>query len=468
MKYNYIFLAFFITLMSCKSEAPKDSPQKKLIEQSSYPPEADNRKAKTDPPFWSKNAVIYKVDGKQFSKEGNFRSLAGQYPRLQKLGVDILWLSPVFPTSNLKRTGAVNNPYAINDLMEIDPKIGTKQGMSAVVRKAHTSGMKVILELAIGQTGWDHKWIKSHPEYYLKDNSGKITSPTINGIKRNDVAALDLSNSTLRQNLLNAMEKWVKLYDVDGFVHYNADAIPDDFWKAIAEKLMAIKPLLYIADSNRKELRNYKYFHIDRSDSYTQLCDDLVAGKKTAADVKAWYESNAAAYQQGTSLFSNTSLDAYENIEPAPSKLKEAYKVITILSHTLGGMPIIHAGDEEPNQTAVKPFSNHKLKFESFGNSKFLNQLNGLKYETTVLHNFEWGVAPNFLQADDQLLVYELTRRHEEIIVILNLSDQAASYPLHKELKDRVNVLAGKMFSMNEGQNIELSPWGHLVLTKRL
>ena len=61
-------------------------------------------------PEWTRDAVIYQINTRQFTPAGTFRAAQRELPRLQKLGVDILWLMPVHPIGAKNRKGTLGSP----------------------------------------------------------------------------------------------------------------------------------------------------------------------------------------------------------------------------------------------------------------------------------------------------------------------------------------------------------------------
>ena len=112
-------------------------------------------------PEWSKDAVIYQINTRQFTQEGTFKAAENHLPRLKELGVDILWLMPIFPISEEKRKGTLGSYYSVSDFMETNPEFGTKQDFNNLVDKIHHAGMKVIIDWVPNHTGWEHVWLKA-------------------------------------------------------------------------------------------------------------------------------------------------------------------------------------------------------------------------------------------------------------------------------------------------------------------
>src|SRR5215831_10546047 len=117
---------------------------------------------------WSYHCSVYEVNLRQYTQEGNFRAFAKHLPRLQDMGVTVLWFMPVTPISKEVRQGELGSYYACSDYTAINPEFGTIDDFKALVKEAHNKGFKVIIDWVANHTGWDHVWTKSHPEYYIK------------------------------------------------------------------------------------------------------------------------------------------------------------------------------------------------------------------------------------------------------------------------------------------------------------
>ena len=96
-------------------------------------------------PEWSRNAVIYEVNLRQYTDEGTVAAFAEHLPRLKDLGVDILWMMPVHPISEKDRKGTLGSYYSVADYTAFNPEFGTIDQFKEMVKKAHANGMKVIL-----------------------------------------------------------------------------------------------------------------------------------------------------------------------------------------------------------------------------------------------------------------------------------------------------------------------------------
>ena len=195
-------------------------------------------------PSWANSATIYEVNVRQYTEAGTFKAFEANLPRLQKLGVKILWLMPIHPISELNRKGALGSPYSVADYKGINPEFGNAADFKSLVTKAHALGFKVILDWVANHSGWDNPWT-ANKSWYHTDSNGNIVPPNNDWT---DVAWLNYNNQDMRKAMIDAMSYWVKTFDVDGFRADVAAGVPTDFWKQANTQLQAIKPLFMLAE----------------------------------------------------------------------------------------------------------------------------------------------------------------------------------------------------------------------------
>ena len=214
--------------------------------------ENDSTFTRVQHPVWSRNAVIYEVNLRQYTDEGTVTAFQEQLPRLKDLGVDILWMMPIHPISKVDRKGTLGSYYSVADYYGFNPEYGTIDQFKEMVKKAHDMGMKVILDWVPNHTGRDNPWVTEHPDYYKKDSVGNMV-----GIYDwTDVYVLDYSNPDTRKAMIDAMKFWLTDIDVDGFRCDVAMEVPTDFWNEARPALEAAKPEIFmLAEATKPELQ---------------------------------------------------------------------------------------------------------------------------------------------------------------------------------------------------------------------
>ena len=182
--------------------------------------------------FWPQ-AVLYEMNVRQLTPEGTLRAATSKLPFLKDLGVDAVWLMPVYPIGEAGRKGSLGSYYSIRDYCAVNPEMGTMADFDAFVAEAHRLGLKVLLDWVANHTSFDNVWTVSHPERYRKDGAGNISATQQWG----DVAQLDYSVRSTRDGMIDAMTYWVREAGVDGFRCDYAEGVPHDFWKEAIDVL---------------------------------------------------------------------------------------------------------------------------------------------------------------------------------------------------------------------------------------
>ena len=203
-------------------------------------------------PEWSRDAVIYELNTRQFTAEGTFAAATEQLQRLKELGIGIIWLMPVQPIGEKNRKGTLGSPYSIRDYLGVNSEFGDLDSLKQFVNKAHELGMYVILDWVANHTAWDNALVEQHPEWYSRNWKGEMHSPT--WTDWSDVVTLDYSQPGLRRYMTEAMKYWVQEVGMDGFRCDVAGFVPLDFWENLRRELDAIRPVFMLAEWEQRDL----------------------------------------------------------------------------------------------------------------------------------------------------------------------------------------------------------------------
>jgi len=106
---------------------------------------------------WWKSAVVYQIYPRSFADSngdgfGDLGGIIGRLEYLRQLGVDVVWLSPIY------RSPQADNGYDISDYHDIDPMFGTLDEFDALLAKVHEQGMKLVMDLVVNHTSDEHPW----------------------------------------------------------------------------------------------------------------------------------------------------------------------------------------------------------------------------------------------------------------------------------------------------------------------
>lgn len=113
----------------------------------------------TQTPWWQ-SAVIYQIYPKSFQDSGargtgDLKGIMARLDYLKTLGVDALWLTPVYVSPQ------VDNGYDIADYLNIDPAYGTMADFEALLAAAHERDIRIVMDIVVNHTSTEHAWFKS-------------------------------------------------------------------------------------------------------------------------------------------------------------------------------------------------------------------------------------------------------------------------------------------------------------------
>ncbi|PWC07445.1 glycoside hydrolase family 13 protein [Mycetocola zhujimingii] len=109
-------------------------------------------------PWWTR-AVVYQVYPRSFADSdgdgvGDLNGIRSKLDYLAELGVDVVWLSPVYPSPQH------DNGYDISDYEDIEPVFGSLSDFDALVAEAHERGIRIVMDLVVNHTSDEHAWFR--------------------------------------------------------------------------------------------------------------------------------------------------------------------------------------------------------------------------------------------------------------------------------------------------------------------
>ena len=399
---------------------------------------AGKEKTVNTAPDWIQNAVIYEANLRQGTAERNLKGLQKELPRLQKLGVDIIWLMPIHPISEKNRKGELGSYYAVKDYKAVNPEFGTLDDLKDFVNEAHRLGMKVILDEVANHTGADNVWVKEHPEYYAKDANGNMISP----FDWTDVYKLDYSNPGTRAAMTDALKFWIEEADIDGYRCDVAMEVPTDFWEEVVPQLRAIKPIFMLAEASEPALL-VKAFNADyawpmkdvfNAIAYTQGVNSYAIKNNhsypatTGQAIFELLDKQSKEYPAGAihmNMITNHDLNSWEGTEM--ERYGDAYGAFAILSYTLPGMPMMNTGQEVGFNHAFEFFTQDPVIPDYTPNvyTSFYQRLNLLKENHEALNvSNPAGQMVQYVTEDPNVVVFTRSSNGDRVTVMCNLSNK--------------------------------------------
>jgi glycosidase len=453
---------------------------------------------KPDNKDWVKNAVLYEVNVKMYGPDGSFKSFQKELPRLQKMGVDVLWIMPIHSRF----------PYAPVDYFGIDKSYGTKEDFKALVDDIHSRNMKVILDEVPNHCGWSNKIITEHPEYFVHDSLGKICYAYI----WKGMAQFDYSKQVTRDFMLNVMKYWVEEYNVDGYRMDCSWAPPLDFWEYAIPELNKVKPVLMLAEAEGPQYHRagfdmtYQWnFMMLRGDMMNHIknvwdLDTMLKAEQNdyqKKDIRMYFTSNhdedsPGWSQEADDKFLNSwrnplsdTISAYVPVDfpglpgiarrtgRSFSRLKGATKAFAIATFTLPGMPLIYNGQETAYESGRGGFGDPEyVDFKNHDMTDFYTRLISIKHENPALWNGSYGGDYERIMngADSSVISFVRIKGNDKVLTIINFTDQVQTIAVSSDkLNGRfIDLFKDEYYVDNlNDKNFVLEPYEYRIFTSK-
>lgn len=448
-------------------------------------PERDSTYTTVNQPEWSRNAVIYEVNLRQYTPSASIKEFGTHLPRLKELGVDILWFMPIHPISEVNRKGELGSYYAVKDYKAFNPEFGTIEEFKEVVDSAHAMGMKVILDWVPNHTGCDNAWVAEHPEWYTKNEKGEMFGP----FDWTDVYELNYDNQEMRNAMIDALKFWLTDINVDGFRCDVAGEVPTDFWDEARPQLDAVKPELFmLAEASKPELQKHAFnmgYNWPMKDLFSEIA--ATSGQYTfkkegepmrtfpqkyAVAIDSLLADQAANYPKDSylmNMITNHDLNSWEGTEF--ERLGNLQKAFAVLSYTLPGMPLIYTGQETGLNRAFEFFKKDNAPEWEPRNEyfTFYQKLNELKHTQEALNAGEaGGKMKRYPTQSHSLYAFSREKGDSKVFVIVNLgthADYISFSGLMPAIPDMVDFFTGRKAEIPEDTILEAGDF--LVFVKK-
>ena len=397
-------------------------------------------------PDWTYNSVLYEVNIRQFSPEGTFAGVEAQLPRLKELGVDILWLMPMYEIGTEGRKGTLGSYYAISDYKAVNPEFGTMEDFEHLLAAAHGMGFKVILDWVANQTAPDNVWMYEKPaNFYERDSLGNAVWE----YDWTDTRSLNYENEEVWRAQDDAMRFWLEK-GVDGFRCDAAGEVPAEFWKGILPQMNKDYPNIYLlAEAERDNLADAsETFDANYAWELHHLLNSMAQGRKTVADLKDYVARDAARFPKEAYRLMFTS-NHDENSWSGTEFEREgaAANACAVLCFTLpGSQPLIYTGQEIGLSRRLEFFEKDPITDWSANEyTAFWKKLVDLKHNNPALAAGEKGGPIEYIDAPDGVIAFRRQVKGNTVVVAANFGvtpDFSTSLEMTEEGEEKESVEA--------------------------
>jgi glycosidase len=376
---------------------------------------------------------MYEVNVRQFTPEGTFAALERHLPRLDSLGVDILWLMPVQPIGVKNRKGGLGSYYAVADYTAINPEHGTEADFKRFVRAAQARGMKVILDWVANHTAHDHPWINQHPDWHDRAPDGRVLNARDNEGRETDwtdVAELNYASPAMRRAMIGEMRWWLDEMGIDGFRADVAGGVPMDFWTEARRELVAARPDVFLlAEAESPEM--HSVFHMTYGWELHHLLNQIAQGKKTTAELDRYFARQDSAYGPGAMRMyftSNHDENSWQGTEF--ERMGANHAPAFVLSATAqNSFPLLYTGQEASLNKRLRFFEKDTVDWNGPSLADFYRTVFELKERQPALGNGPWGAPQAVLSTSggDRVYAFTRTKGDNTVLVAVNFGDAPVS-----------------------------------------
>ena len=421
---------------------------------------------------WSYSAVLYEMNIRQLTPEGTLRAAEKKLDFLREMGIDAIWLMPIYPIGEQGRKGSLGSYYSIRDYNAVNSEFGTMEDFDSFVAKAHSLGMKVLLDWVANHTARDAKWLHAKPaDWYEREADGTAKVPW----DWTDTAKLNYSNHDVWRGQIDAMRFWIEQHAVDGFRCDMAMLVPIEFWQQATEVLRAIKPDIFmLAEAEQQNLFDRAFDMCYAWEIHHLMCD-IARGERRVWDLRNKIYANRENYPASAMRMMFTS-NHDENSWSGSEfyRFGDAREVMTALSFVWeGAMPLIYTGQEVGYDHSFAFFDRDHIPAELYqpnDDTELYRRLIALKHSEAALQAGERGGRMIEIEnnAKDCMMTFVREVGDSRVVALMNLSP----YTIHANYNNGIyageytNALTGEkvLLPLHLEQNIE--PWGYTLLYK--
>ncbi len=246
-------------------------------------------------PLWYKDAVFYQLHVKSFADGnedgiGDFQGLAAKLDHVASLGVDCLWLQPMYP-SPFKDDG-----YDISDYTSIHPSYGTLEDFERFLSQAHARGLRVIIELVLNHTSDLHAWFvearssQDHPrrDWYVWSD----TDDRYRGVR---IIFIDTELSNWAWDPVSKSYYWHRFFSHQPDLNYDNPAVREEIWNVMKFWLdlgvdgFRVDAVPYLVEREGTSCENLPETH-DVLKEFRAKLDAQYTGKVLLAEANMWPE----------------------------------------------------------------------------------------------------------------------------------------------------------------------------------
>ena len=370
---------------------------------------------------------------------GDLRGIIEKLPYLQELGVTGIYMTPVFLSPS-------NHKYDIQDYFAIDPHFGDKETLKELVSKAHSMGMKVMLDAVFNHIGSQHAFwqdvLKNQENSKYAGYFHIHSFPVLEQYPSRDALNYDAfafvpampkwntENPDARKYLIDAAIYWIKECDIDGWRLDVSDEVSFDFWREFRDAIAECKPDFYVLGEiwhDPSKWLNGKYFDAVMNYPLGRVIHDMFVTKTIGPDT--FNQALVAKLMKFSDLHNRVQFNLLDSHDTArvlweTDGDKLALKNAFLFMMLMKGAPCIYYGTEVGMEGGGDPDCRRPMvwdaKKQDLALAEFFKRLIALRKQNNTLVQH----ANMSYQRDGTLCRWTLSDGGNALRIIYNAGDE--------------------------------------------
>lgn len=412
---------------------------------------------------WIDTAVIYEINPSTFVKHGTYDAITQKLPEIKKMGINTLWLMPIYQTDDYEGQG-----YSITDYFKMRTDLGTAEQLNNLISTAKKLHFRVIFDFVPNHTDIKHPYAQHTIKYgdsshyysfYQHTNDGKPYSSYYtfnkNGLVSyfwKNLVNLDYNNPEVQQWIIQAVKYWMLKYDLDGYRFdsmWGVNARTPAFGRELNNELKSIKPnLLLLAEEKSCDKIVYQNGFdatYDWTADITWVSQWIFQTHYSAHKSLTIFDAPNVSLRSGlvtkdifqNSSITNRSLRFIENNDVPrfiANHTLEQTKMAAALNFALPGIPMVYNGQEigfRGQPYAFRGIFTQEQTIEqadTLGLYPYYQKL--IKFHTQFPLFMSASINQVALTNSPSMMAFHRWKDNEHMIVIVNLDEAPATASL--------------------------------------
>ncbi|WP_042147141.1 alpha-amylase family glycosyl hydrolase [Paucisalibacillus sp. EB02] len=358
---------------------------------------------------------------------GDFQGIIEKLDYIKEMGFTSIWLTPI-----VKNEPKGYHGYWTEDFYEVEEHFGKLEDFKSLVEEAHNRDMKIILDLVVNHTGYQHSWI-TDPEkqdrfhedqtIYDWDNQENVENGRLAGLP--DLAQ---ENPETRKYLLDMAKWWIEETDIDGYRLDTVKHVPKDFWEEFAAEVKSVKEDFFLIGevwhNDPNYVADYTKTGIDSFVDYPFYNEATRIFSNSDQRIGRYMHS---IWERNTTLYENpfvlgNFIDNHDNkrftrsvLENGEDPITRSKLALTYL-YTAPGIPIIYYGTEIAMDGGEDPDNRRMMEFKDHELITYISTLAELRKNHPALTKGEFNMLVDQIGTSVFLRTYE----DEQILIAIN------------------------------------------------